>query len=52
MKKTDKILFLVLRFSKATTPFAVFIFYFLIVWPVWLCCRTQYASISLVLHLD
>ena len=27
-KKTDKTLFLVLRFLKATTPFVVFIFYF------------------------
>ena len=53
-KKTDKTLFLVLlRFIKATTPFVVFIFYFFfMVWPVLLCSRTRYASISLALYLD
>ena len=53
MKKTDKSLFLVLRFLEAT-PFVVFFFFFFfIVWPVLLCSRTWYAaSISLALYLD
>ena len=51
MKKTDETLFIVLRFLKAT-PFVVFVFYFFTVWPVLLCSRTRYASISLALYLD
>ena len=51
MKKTDKTLLLVLRFLKATL-FAVFISIFVVVWPVLLCSRTRYASISLALYLD
>ena len=51
MKKTDKTLFLVLRFLKAT-PFVVLVFYFFfMVWPVLLCSRTRHASISLALYL-
>ena len=50
-KKADKTLFLVLRFLKPTTPFVVFVFFFL-VWSVLLCSRTRYASISLATYLD
>ena len=50
MKKTDKLLFLVLRFLKAT-PFVVFISIFM-VWSVLLCSCTRCASISLAFHLD
>ena len=51
MKNTDKALFLVLRFLKAT-PFVVFVFYFFcMVWPVLLCYLTRYASISLALQV-
>ena len=46
-KKTDKTLFFVLRFLKATTPFVVFIFYFSMVWSGLLCSRTRYAIMSL-----
>ena len=51
MKKTDKTLFLVLRFLQAT-PIVVFVSFSFIVWPVLLCSRTLYASISLALYLD
>ena len=51
MKKTDKTLFLVRRFLRAT-PFVVFIFNFFMVWSVLLCSRTRYANISLALDLD
>ena len=51
-KKTDKTLFLVLRFLKATTSFVVFIFNFFMIWPVLLCSRTRYAGISLALYFD
>ena len=47
-KKTDKTLFLVLLFLKATTPFVVFIFYR----SVLLCSPTRCASISLASYLD
>ena len=36
MKKTDKTLCFLLRFLK-TTPFVVFVLYFLMVWPVFCC---------------
>ena len=48
-KKTDKTLFLVLQLLKATTSFVVFFYFFFMVWPVLLCFRTRYASISLAL---
>ena len=51
-KKPTKTLFLLLRFSKATTPFYVLIFYFCMVWSVLLCSRARYASNSLATHLD
>ena len=51
MKKTDKILFLVLRFLKAT-PFVVFVFYFFHGLACLLCSRTRYTSISPALYLD
>ena len=51
-EKTDKTLFLELRFLKATTLFVVFIFNFFMIWSVLLCSRTRCASISLVTYLD
>ena len=52
MEKTDKILFLVLQFSKAT-PFVVFVFcFFGLVSVLMLCSISRYASISLALYLD
>ena len=51
MKKTDKTLFLVLRFLR-TTPLCLFSICFM-VWPVLLCFRTRYAAyISPALNLD
>ena len=53
-KKTDKTLFLVLRFLIATTPFVVVVVVvvFFMVWSVLLCSRTPFASISLATYLD
>ena len=48
MKMIDKIMFLVLRFLKAT-PFVLFSIFFM-VWLVLLCFRTRYASSLLALY--
>ena len=50
-KNTDKTLFLVLRFSKATTPFVVFIFLFL--WSGLFCCVLVPGTLAFhLLYLD
>ena len=52
MKKTDKTLFLVLRFLKRSLRSLCLFLFFFMVWPVLLCYRNRYASISLALYLD